>query len=201
MPAPKANPGFSPPEEGPSHEICWAKTTATGDPGITAYDHCLNVGCVAQEIVDALPQHTRDLAPAGATCLAALHDVGKVSPGFQAKCAQWLERHNFFERARLENWGAAEADHARVSQLTLQRRLPNSNMHCWAAAAGAHRRTVLHTHGADQRVVLLPLGKGLSREPQVYPTGFGATSPAYGLGVIPGAAGMLLTRTRQGSAA
>jgi hypothetical protein len=27
----------------------WAKTTADGKPGISVRDHCLNVGCVAEE--------------------------------------------------------------------------------------------------------------------------------------------------------
>jgi len=65
------------------HENCWAKTTEDGAPGISVRDHCLNVGCVAAALIDALPAHLKQLLPPGVVTLASLHDIGKVSPGFQ----------------------------------------------------------------------------------------------------------------------
>src|SRR5690349_10340817 len=70
----------------PRHEECWAKTTEDGKPGINVRDHCLNVGCVAEALLAEVILR----APPGAVTLAALHDVGKVSPGFQKKCEAWL---------------------------------------------------------------------------------------------------------------
>ncbi len=53
-------------DNGPSHAECWAKTTADGRPGISVRDHCLNVGCVAEALLELLPGHLRRLLPPGA---------------------------------------------------------------------------------------------------------------------------------------
>jgi hypothetical protein len=80
------------------YEECWAKTTTDGRPGISVRDHCLNVGCVAEALLELLPDHLHGLLPPGAATLAALHDVGKVSPGFQSKCEKWLVWHGLSGR-------------------------------------------------------------------------------------------------------
>ena len=117
-------------EGDPRHEDCWAKTTEDGQPGISVRDHCLNVGCVAEALVAApLP---------GVPVLAALHDVGKVSPGFQRKCEAWLVQHGLRDRALKETWNMREGDHAKVSQHTVQGLLGKSKLYPWSAALGAH---------------------------------------------------------------
>src|SRR6476659_7724647 len=70
---------------------CWAKTTPEGEPGISVRDHCLNVGCVAEVLMAAVPKSVLPLLPTGTAMLAALHDVGKITLGFQVKCARWLQ--------------------------------------------------------------------------------------------------------------
>ena len=118
----------------PRHEECWAKTTEDGQPGINVRDHCLNVGCVAEALLaEALLP-----APPGAATLAALHDVGKVLPGFQRKCEAWLVQYDLVSRAQKEGWSVWESDHAKVSQFTVQEMLGKSKLHPWAAALGAH---------------------------------------------------------------
>ena len=69
----------------------WAKTTPEGEPGISVRDHCLNVGCVAEALMAAVPKPVLALLPTGTVMLAALHDVGKITLGFQVKCPRWLE--------------------------------------------------------------------------------------------------------------
>lgn len=120
------------------HEYCWAKTKEDGSPGINVLDHCLNVGCVAEQFLALFPPQIRKLAPKGAATLAALHDVGKVSPGFQVKCESWVKQYDLVERAQRENWSIRQADHAKVSQYTVQLQLKDSCLDAWAAAVGAH---------------------------------------------------------------
>src|SRR5437870_4561977 len=69
----------------------WAKTTKDNRPGISVRDHCLNVGYVAKALLNLLPKHLRKLLPPSVPTLAALHDIGKVSPGFLQKCPVWLD--------------------------------------------------------------------------------------------------------------
>jgi CRISPR-associated endonuclease/helicase Cas3 len=142
----------------PPHELCWAKTRGDGSPGINVRDHCLNVGCVAEALLELLSPRLKQLIPRGAASLATLHDVGKVSPGFQAKSQLWLEQRCFVERARKENW-SAESDHAKISQSTVQHLVGGSGLH-WAAAVGAHHgkikgeRVLVHAPWEEERVRL-----------------------------------------------
>jgi len=91
----------------------------------------LNVGCVAEALLNLLPEQLRNLLPPSATTLAALHDIGKVSPGFQKKCPDWLTRYPLPH-------GIYEEDHAKVSQFTVRELLGTSRLHHWAAIVGAH---------------------------------------------------------------
>ena len=102
-----------------------------------------NVGCVAEALLALLPPQLHKLVPPAAATLAALHDVGKVSPGFQVKCEAWLVQHGLRDRALKEGWSVREHDHARISQFTVQTLLRSSRLSPWAAVVGAH-------HGRDQ---------------------------------------------------
>ena len=128
-----------PRKDGPSqsltqikHEDCWAKTTSNGKPGINVRDHGLNVGCVAEALLELLPARIRALLPPGAATLAALHDVGKVSPGFQQKCEAWITDNKSWFRP-----GDFESRHARISQVFLES-LGNGQFRQWAEVLGAH---------------------------------------------------------------
>ena len=120
------------------YEQCWAKTTKDGQPGISVRDHCLNVGCVAEALLALLPLQLQKLIRPGAATLAALHDIGKVSPGFQVKSEAWLVLHKLRDQALNEDWGGRVSDHAKISQFTVQSLLPSSQLHRWAAVVGAH---------------------------------------------------------------
>ncbi len=79
------------------------------------------------------------MLPAGSETLAALHDVGKISTGFQSKCPVWLEQAGLAEAARREHWRThSESDHAKVSQYFLERAMKPFGTHLWAVAAGVH---------------------------------------------------------------
>lgn len=102
----------------------WAKTTQDGKPGLSVHDHMVNVGCVARCIVDLSPKLLERFklnAPiVGA--LAALHDIGKISPGFQRKCEAWLEENGLQNIDGVCRWNASmEPDHGKVSHSVIQK--------------------------------------------------------------------------------
>ena len=124
----------------------WAKTTDDGQPGISVYEHMINVGCVARCLAETTPELLKRfelLAPiAGA--LAALHDLGKISPGFQQKCEKWLIANKLATVAKNGNWlGGTETDHGKASHAAIQDFLHtvgcprNAAMHI-ATVLGAH---------------------------------------------------------------
>lgn len=122
----------------------WAKTTPEGQPGISVFHHMLNVGQVALQITKAKEttlQHFK-LRPETVAALAALHDIGKISQGFQSKCPAWLEQNDLKEVSVAHGWQNLEQDHSKVSQYTVQNLLDQyvdrkSAMY-WAVAPGAH---------------------------------------------------------------
>jgi len=115
----------------------WAKTLEDGRPGISVCDHCLNVGCVAEALIGAILPAVRALLPNGAVTLAALHDVGKITIGFQAKCLEWL-KDELLPKYSLGEVSLLVTDHALVSQYFLQRISNCMSSQLWAVAVGAH---------------------------------------------------------------
>jgi CRISPR-associated endonuclease/helicase Cas3 len=105
----------------------WAKTVRDAHgrevPGVSVRDHCLNVGCVAAALIKVLPKSLQDLLPPGAVTLAALHDVGKLSVGFEQKSAAWIAEQGFAERCRQENWQLSETDHGKLTAWILRESL------------------------------------------------------------------------------
>jgi len=67
------------------YSVCVAKTTPQGKPGVGVDGHCSYVGEVARTLLARMPEALRRMMPDGVATLAALHDVGKISPGFQAR--------------------------------------------------------------------------------------------------------------------
>ncbi|KAB2888799.1 MAG: CRISPR-associated helicase Cas3' [Desulfobulbaceae bacterium] len=137
----------------------WAKTTPTGKPGISVYDHMVNVGCVAKCIAETVPGLLQrfNLSTNVVGSLAALHDLGKISPGFQRKCEAWLENNNLLIIARNGCWDTGtepdhgKASHAAIQDFLVQQGSARSIAKYVAAALGAH-------HG---RLKYLPNDRGI----------------------------------------
>ena len=86
--------------------IYWAKTDngkPDGTPTVCVRDRCLDTGCVAEALVPNIP---------GAATLAALHDVGRISPGFELQSDVWSAQYGPVTES------SSETDHAVISQYT-----------------------------------------------------------------------------------
>lgn len=130
----------------------WAKTTKNEILGISVRDHCLNVGCVAEALISAMPPLLHALLLPGAATIAALHDVGKLSAGFQQKCPAWINDNNFDSRWRKEDWNNSESHHGKLSATILRRwflqRWPEANEEAvgkLAHVVGAHHGSLFGT--------------------------------------------------------
>ena len=105
------------------YNIFWAKTTQEGYPGLSVYDHMINVGWVASFIAEFFPEILEhfNLRSTEVGAFAALHDLGKISPGFQRKCEKWLEENDLTRIDRNFCWDAAmESNHGKVSHAAIQ---------------------------------------------------------------------------------
>lgn len=101
----------------------WAKTTVDEQPGISVFEHMENVGYVARGLACIAPDLLRhfQMGAPEVGALAALHDLGKISPGFQQKCRAWLEESGLTEIAQRWGWDATmESDHGKVSHAAVQ---------------------------------------------------------------------------------
>lgn len=101
----------------------WGKTDKAGLPGISVCEHMLIVGCVACALADAFPGLTDrfELFSDQIGALAALHDIGKISPGFQRKCAIWLEENGLTQISAKGCWDTVmEPSHGKVSHAAIQ---------------------------------------------------------------------------------
>ena len=123
----------------------WAKTDSEGNPGLSVFEHCRHVGWVALELINqgrTIPN--TNINPLVAAVIAAIHDVGKWSPGFLHMCSAWLERENLTLIAQRNEWEAQKGiRHEKHSQDSLQLLLQNrgfkqSEAVAWAMVAGAH---------------------------------------------------------------
>lgn len=137
----------------------WAKTTSDGKPGITVFAHMINVGYVAQCLAEMSPgilSRFRLLANEVGS-LAALHDIGKISPGFQRKCEQWLEINNLTRIARFGCWDTGtEADHGKISHSAIQDFLTQQGI---SRRVAKYLATVLGGHHG--RIKFLPNDRGI----------------------------------------
>ena len=124
----------------------WAKTTSTGEPGISVYEHMLNVGYVARCFAEYAPKLMERfrLRADEVAAIASLHDLGKISPGFQRKCEPWLAKHGLETVARNGVWDTnTESDHGKVTHAAVQpflveKGMPRKVARFVAAILGAH---------------------------------------------------------------
>ena len=131
----------------------WAKTDEEGNPGISVIEHMKHVGYVALNIAkqNSVILEQFNLKKEEIAVLAALHDIGKISQGFQRKCKIWLEINNMVEESYAFTWDTYESDHSKISQYAIQNILMKEgcgkgSSAIWAMIAGIHHSR-LHGQG------------------------------------------------------
>ncbi len=102
------------------YDECRAKTCDDGSPGTRVLDHCLYTGMVAEQLFTFIPELTKKLFPPFPGLLAAFHDIGKISPGFQGKYfLEILQKHSPAWAETFRNMGTNTA-HADVGAAALR---------------------------------------------------------------------------------
>lgn len=137
------------------YDRCVAKSTDDGRPGLTVRMHCRIVGAVAAALMRRLPTNLREMLPNGVVTLAAVHDVGKVSPGFQKKClGAYLSRIcPPLAELPVEMFRPEHARHAVISEASLKSWLeahaPREGLATWAEVPGSHHGKHDHSPSPD----------------------------------------------------
>ncbi|MBU0599073.1 CRISPR-associated helicase Cas3' [Patescibacteria group bacterium] len=125
--------------------------------GRSVFEHCLIVGELARALLKRLPVHIREgLFPPGSALIAAVHDVGKVSPTFFLKlqkavsggdspCLKAFESYFGIDEYQ---WGG----HAGVSALTLIAAIGRPDI---GIIAGQHHGYTSETGNRDANATVL----------------------------------------------
>jgi len=120
MPLPRAKTPRNDPTPVIPFTECAAKTTRDNRAGTTVADHCVNVGCVGEALFSLLPESVQKRLPPAPGLPLSVHDVGKVSPGYELKyftdtviqCfapalagqASFCSRHASISAAAIDRW-------------------------------------------------------------------------------------------------
>ncbi len=131
-------------------EYFWAKKRRDGLPGKSVISHMRDVKAVAESILGEYQSLISRYAceQDQLAFLAGLHDIGKISPGFQIKNPGWLAQSGLEKEAKINCWDTLhETDHTKLTQYTLQRYFENLGLDqrssaWWALIAGAHHGRV-----------------------------------------------------------
>ena len=141
---------------------CRAKTCLDGSPGTAVFDHCRYTGYVAEGLLAILPDDVHRLLPAETPFLVALHDIGKVSPGFEGKYFIGLLREKAPDWAREFDNGGVVTNHASIGASALKQLFGLESDHPLVRAVAAHHgfapvRLDFTRDGAwqDERVALV----------------------------------------------
>ena len=132
----------------------WAKTTTDQEsgekkPGISVDEHMLNVGSVALALSETMPSLLNEFGLCGSNvaAFAALHDLGKISPGFQRKCLAWLKENDLETQDHNGGGDSAWSNHAKMTQIAVHKvladmKIQNKTAGYIAAILGAHHGTI-----------------------------------------------------------
>ena len=141
---------------------CRAKTCPDGSYGTFVFDHCRYAGYVAEGLLAFLPPVVLRALPPDAPFLVALHDIGKVSPGFEGKYFIDLLRKKAPNWAKEFVNGSVVTNHASIGAKALKKLFGLESDHPLVRAVAAHHgfapeRLDFTRDGAwqDERIALI----------------------------------------------
>ena len=141
---------------------CRAKTCPDGSYGTFVFDHCRYAGYVAEGLFALLPPSVRRALPPETPFLVALHDIGKVSPGFEGKYFSDLLKEKAPKWAREFVNGGVVTNHGSIGAKALKSLFTLESDHPLVRAVAAHHgfapeRLDFTRDGAwqDERVALI----------------------------------------------
>lgn len=117
---------------------CRAKTCPDGSPGTFVFDHCRYAGYVAEALMALLPKAIRKRLPSETPFFVSLHDVGKVSPGFEGKYFIDLLREKAPDWVTEVSNNGVTTSHAIVGARALQRLFGLDSNHPVLRAVASH---------------------------------------------------------------
>ncbi len=124
---------------------CIAKTTETGAPGLSVYEHSKIVATIASALFKRLPPNLQNLIPTESPSLISLHDIGKVSPGFQKRILLPTDQRRLAPQLAKLPIEPFEQYHAVVSEATLinwkQGNTQDATWSAWGKVLGNHHGT------------------------------------------------------------
>ncbi len=128
---------------------CHAKTTDSGEAGLSVAEHCRIVHAVAKWLSSRLPPHILANCPFDPALPAALHDVGKVSPGFQLKLSKQTTQGIEPELAELDI-SRFVTDHAAIGAAAVNRLFgKRTRLSSLATIVALHHGAIRHCRYTD----------------------------------------------------
>jgi CRISPR-associated endonuclease/helicase Cas3 len=135
---------------------CWAKTDEKGYPCVSVSSHCLCVGAVSEALRQLLPPSLASFFPKGGSALVAAHDIGKISPGFLLKSAEWRMR---WQTILALSADGHETRHAWTSQKFLAKHYAKPPK--WLIAVGGHHGRYLCSNAIPAEIAPKSIGGGV----------------------------------------
>lgn len=134
-----------------SWEDCLAKTWESTKAGRSVSDHCQIVGKIAEKIVMSFPEKIRtDVFDESICLLAACHDVGKITPIFQEKIKNAINKN---PKSNYEELEQNYQFHGGATYLTLKEMGIDEKI---SNALGSHHNCIedkIHEHSALDEIL------------------------------------------------
>lgn len=120
------------------YDECRAKTCADGSPGTLVRDHGIYAGKVAEQLCHFIPDRIKKYFPDHLGLLVALHDIGKISPGFQGKYFLNILKEHSPDWAKIFQNEGTNTNHAEIGAAAIQVYYNFSNTAPPVKAVAAH---------------------------------------------------------------